>query len=70
MGLIRGAVEGRGDERPGALHHLRATPATVHWGYFDAALAPALRVRSGDLIQAEAGRIDLMISGPKVMLGT
>jgi acetamidase/formamidase len=26
----------------------------VHWGYFDAALAPVLKVRSGDLIQAEA----------------
>jgi acetamidase/formamidase len=54
MGLTRGAGEGRRDERPGALHHLRATPATVHWGYFDAALAPALTVRSGDLIHAEA----------------
>ncbi len=39
---------------PGALHHLPATPKTVHWGYFDAALAPAIRVNSGDLIQAEA----------------
>ena len=39
---------------PAALHHLKATPQTVHWGYFDAALAPALNVRSGDLIQAEA----------------
>ena len=39
---------------PGALHHLHATPKTVHWGYFDAGLAPVLRVRSGDLIQAEA----------------
>ena len=39
---------------PGALHHLRATPKTVHWGYFDAALAPALRVKSGDLIHAES----------------
>jgi acetamidase/formamidase len=39
---------------PGALHHLRATPRTVHWGYFDAALAPALRVKSGDLIHAES----------------
>ena len=28
---------------PGALHHLRATPKTVHWGYFDAALAPCSR---------------------------
>ena len=36
------------------LHELRATPKTVHWGYFDASLAPVLRVKSGDLIQAEA----------------
>jgi acetamidase/formamidase len=39
---------------PGALHRLPATPKNVHWGYFDAALAPALTVKSGDLIQAEA----------------
>jgi acetamidase/formamidase len=38
----------------GALHSLRATATTCHWGYFDAALAPALRVMSGDIIQAEA----------------
>src|SRR5580658_8461346 len=44
----------RPDVAPGALHHLKATPKTVHWGYFDAALAPALRVKSGDLIRAEA----------------
>ena len=35
------------------LHTLRATPRTVHWGYFDASLAPVLKVRSGDLVQAE-----------------
>ncbi|MGA2025316.1 MAG: acetamidase/formamidase family protein [Steroidobacteraceae bacterium] len=39
---------------PSALHTLRAEPHTVHWGYFDAGLAPVLRVRSGDLVQAEA----------------
>lgn len=39
---------------PSALHRLQATPQTVHWGYFDAARAPVLRVKSGDLIQAEA----------------
>ena len=44
----------RPDTVPGALHQLKATPKTVHWGYFDAALAPVLRVKSGDLIQAEA----------------
>ena len=42
------------DTLPGALHRLDARPATVHWGYFDPARAPALRVRSGDLVQAEA----------------
>lgn len=36
------------------LHTLRATPKTVHWGYFDASLAPALKVKSGDLVQIEA----------------
>jgi acetamidase/formamidase len=36
------------------LHTLNATPATVHWGYFDAALAPTLKVRSGDFVRAEA----------------
>ncbi len=40
--------------QPGTLHKIAATPKTVHWGYFDAGLAPALTVRSGDLIQAEA----------------
>ncbi len=37
-----------------ALHHLRATPKTVHWGYFDAALAPAIIAANGDIIHAEA----------------
>jgi formamidase len=36
------------------LHELRARKNTVHWGYFDAGLAPALTVQSGDLIQIEA----------------
>jgi acetamidase/formamidase len=36
------------------LHDLPATPTTVHWGYFSASLAPALKVKSGDLIRAEA----------------
>jgi acetamidase/formamidase len=36
------------------LHELKARKNTVHWGYFDAGLAPALRVRSGDIVQIEA----------------
>lgn len=39
---------------PSTLHHLHATPETVHWGYFDPAQAPVLTVQSGDLVQAEA----------------
>ena len=34
-------------------HRLTATPETVHWGWFDAALAPALTVRSGDRVTIE-----------------
>jgi acetamidase/formamidase len=54
MAFICEAGETRPDTTPGALHHLLATPKTIHWGYFDASLAPALRIKSGDLIQAEA----------------
>lgn len=36
------------------LHALRATPQTCHWGYFDAAMAPVLHIRSGDMVRAEA----------------
>ncbi|MET0182702.1 MAG: acetamidase/formamidase family protein, partial [Caulobacterales bacterium] len=42
------------DVAPSALHFLKATPENVHWGYFDAARAPALKVKSGDLVQAQA----------------
>jgi acetamidase/formamidase len=40
--------------RPGAIHHLKATPETVHWGYFSPDIKPALTIRSGDLVFAEA----------------
>jgi acetamidase/formamidase len=36
------------------LHILRATKETVHWGYFDASLAPALRVKSGEHVHVQA----------------
>jgi acetamidase/formamidase len=54
MGLIcRGGETQRAPE-PGAIHKLIARPDTVHWGYFDAGLAPVLTVKSGDLVRAEA----------------
>ncbi|MGH7785083.1 MAG: acetamidase/formamidase family protein, partial [Candidatus Binatia bacterium] len=34
-------------------HRLAATPDTVHWGYFDAALSPVLRIASGDRVVIE-----------------
>jgi acetamidase/formamidase len=46
-------IRARTDLAPAALHTLRATPETVHWGFFDASLAPVLKVKSGDLVQAE-----------------
>ena len=54
MPLTPDAATARLLAAPTALHHLPATPRTIHWGYFDAALAPALKVRSGDLVHAEA----------------
>jgi acetamidase/formamidase len=54
MTLIRDEyAAARASLRP-ALHALPATPKTVHWGYFDAALAPVLTVASGDIVRAEA----------------
>jgi len=54
MPLICRSAERRPETLPGALHTLRATPETIHWGYFDPGLAPALTIRSGDLVQVQA----------------
>jgi acetamidase/formamidase len=44
------------------IHELIASPGTVHWGYYDAALAPILTVASGDRLQVhtESGFMDAM----------
>jgi acetamidase/formamidase len=34
-------------------HQLGSTPATCHWGFFDAALPPVLTIRSGDRVTIE-----------------
>jgi len=39
-------------------HELRLTPEHVHWGYYDAKLAPVLRVASGDRV-----RVETMVAG-------
>src|SRR4051812_5297635 len=35
-------------------HDLRLLPQNVHWGYYDAAVKPVLRVASGDTVRVEA----------------
>lgn len=54
MSLIRDDHQMQREQLHPALHELKATPKTVHWGYFDAALAPALTVANGDIVRAEA----------------
>jgi acetamidase/formamidase len=54
MTLLNNEYQTERDRLRPALHDLPATPKTVHWGYFDAALAPAITVASGDIIRAEA----------------
>ena len=39
-------------------HDLPLKPETVHWGYYDAKLTPALRIASGDRV-----RVETMIAG-------
>ncbi len=36
-----------------ATHRLKATPATVACGWYDAAAPPVLRIRSGDIIDVD-----------------
>src|SRR4029450_12913236 len=40
---------------------LKATPATVAWGYYDAKAAPVLRIKSGDTVEIQT----LITSSPK-----
>ncbi len=54
MALVCKHGEVRDQAKPGALHHLKATPETVHWGYFSPEIKPALIINSGDLVAAEA----------------
>ncbi len=54
MSLTSPERSARREARRPALHDLPATPETCHWGYFDASLAPALKVKSGDIVRADA----------------
>lgn len=50
-------------------HELRSTPETIHWGYFDAAIPPALRIAPGDRVQFRTvnGGEDVMPPPPFVV---
>jgi acetamidase/formamidase len=37
-----------------AHHILKASPATVHWGYYDAAQKPVLTIKSGDTVAVDS----------------
>ncbi len=54
MALICDKGMRRAEVQPQGLHYLRAVPETVHWGFFSPEIKPALTVKSGDLIQAQA----------------
>src|SRR5262245_7539285 len=40
-------------QQPGRIHELKASPATVHRGFFDALLKPVLTIDSGDVVRLE-----------------
>src|SRR5215470_1208569 len=39
-------------------HDLKLEPKNIHWGYYDASLAPVLRIASGDSV-----RVETMVAG-------
>jgi len=48
---IHAAAQAPRSETAPVVHRLMPTPATVAWGYYDAAAAPVLRIRSGDVLE-------------------
>src|SRR3954468_635189 len=62
--LLPAAPPARAQGAP-ATHRLVPSPSTVAWGFYDAAAAPVLRVRSGDEIQVGT----LITSSPQRLEG-
>ena len=48
-------------ESGGASYHLKASPKTVTWGYYDAKTPPVLRIKSGDTVEIQT----LVTSSPE-----
>src|SRR3954471_6637586 len=56
MALLVGSALALASVRPIAqsrTHELRLTPENVHWGYYDPAVKPVLRIASGDTVRVE-----------------
>ncbi|HMF93085.1 MAG TPA: acetamidase/formamidase family protein [Vicinamibacterales bacterium] len=51
IGLAAGAV---GIAQAPRTHDLKLLPENVHWGYYDPAVKPVLRIASGDTVRVEA----------------
>jgi acetamidase/formamidase len=41
------------EESGGAFYQLKPSPKTVTWGYYDAKIAPVLRIKSGDTVEIQ-----------------
>jgi acetamidase/formamidase len=57
LALVSGLSATSSGQAP-RVHDLPLAPASVHWGYYDAKLTPALRVASGDRV-----RVETMVAG-------
>ena len=55
-----GGQQQAGDSAP-QTHHLKVTPKTVTWGYYDASSKPVLRIKSGDIVEIDT----LLTNSPK-----
>ncbi len=53
LALLPALANGQPDSPAPTTHQLKVTPKTVAWGYYDAAAAPVLRIKSGDIVEVE-----------------
>src|SRR6266850_327782 len=58
VALAAALMAGAGSPQVPRTHDLKLLPENVHWGYYDAALKPVLRVASGDRV-----RVETMVAG-------
>ena len=49
LALVLGTAMGAANAQK--IHEIHPTPATVHYGYFDAAVTPAITIDSGDIVK-------------------